>query len=70
VASFGVADVLLTGGAFDLGQAELDSITLPSITPDTAGLVGQVTALHATAARLKEPSRWAATCICWCPTVR
>jgi hypothetical protein len=41
VASFGVADVLLTGGAFDLGQAELDSITLPSITPDTAGLVGQ-----------------------------
>ena len=52
VASFGVADVLLTGGAFDLGQAELDSITLPPITPDTAGLVGQVTALHATAARL------------------
>jgi len=41
VASFGVADVQLTGGAFDLGQAELDSITLPSITPDTAGLVGQ-----------------------------
>jgi transcriptional regulator with XRE-family HTH domain len=54
VASFGVADVLLTGGAFDLGQAELDSITLPSITPDTAGLVGQVTALHATAARLND----------------
>jgi transcriptional regulator with XRE-family HTH domain len=52
MATFGVADVLLTGGAFDLGQAELDSITLPPTTADTAGLVGQVTALHATAARL------------------
>jgi transcriptional regulator with XRE-family HTH domain len=57
VASFGVADVLLTGGAFELGQAELDSITLPPITPDTAGLVGQVTALHATAARLNGRPR-------------
>lgn len=52
VAGFGVADVLLSGGAFQLGQAELDSLTLPPAAADTAGLVGQVTALHATAARL------------------
>jgi transcriptional regulator with XRE-family HTH domain len=51
-ASFGVADVLLSGGAFELGQAELDSITLPPTTANTAGLAGQVTALHAKAAAL------------------
>ncbi|MGH3800194.1 MAG: helix-turn-helix domain-containing protein [Pseudonocardiaceae bacterium] len=51
-ASFGVADVLLSGGAFELGQAELDSITLPPTAADNAGLVGQVTALHAVSAAL------------------
>ena len=51
-ASFGVADVLLSGGAFPLGRAELDSITLPPTTADNAGFVAQVTALHAMAARL------------------
>jgi transcriptional regulator with XRE-family HTH domain len=52
MAAFGVADVLLTSGVFQLGQAELDSITLPPATDDTAGLVGLVTASHAIAAAL------------------
>lgn len=52
VAGFGVADVLLTGGAFQLGQARLDAITLPPITAETAGLVGLVTASYALAAAL------------------
>ncbi|MGH3840158.1 MAG: helix-turn-helix domain-containing protein [Pseudonocardiaceae bacterium] len=52
VATFVVADTLLSGGAFELGQAELDSLILPPTTGDTAGLVGQVTALHAVAAAL------------------
>ncbi|MGH4000870.1 MAG: helix-turn-helix domain-containing protein [Pseudonocardiaceae bacterium] len=52
LAGFGVADVLLSGGAFDLGQAELDSLTLPPTTVGTVGLTGQVTALHAWSAVL------------------
>jgi transcriptional regulator with XRE-family HTH domain len=52
VAAFGVADVLLAGGAFQLGQAELDSITLPPTTADNGGLVGVVTDSHAFAAVL------------------
>jgi transcriptional regulator with XRE-family HTH domain len=52
VAAFGVADVLLVGGAFQLGQAELDSITLPPTTADNAGLMGVVTDSHAFAAVL------------------
>ncbi|MGH3764077.1 MAG: helix-turn-helix domain-containing protein [Pseudonocardiaceae bacterium] len=52
VATFVVADTLLSGGAFELGQAELDSVILPPTTADTAGLVGQITALHAVAAAL------------------
>ncbi|MGH3829787.1 MAG: helix-turn-helix domain-containing protein [Pseudonocardiaceae bacterium] len=49
---FAVADALLAGGAFPLGQAELDSITLPSTTAATAGLVARVTETHAIAAVL------------------
>jgi transcriptional regulator with XRE-family HTH domain len=52
LATFGVADVLLSGGAFDLGQAELDSLTLPPTTADNAALAGQANALHAVAAAL------------------
>jgi transcriptional regulator with XRE-family HTH domain len=52
LAGFGVADVLLCGGVFDLGQAELDSLTLPPTTAGTAGLVGQLTAIHAVSAAL------------------
>ncbi|MGQ0774247.1 MAG: helix-turn-helix domain-containing protein [Pseudonocardiales bacterium] len=52
VAGFGVADTLLVGGAFQLGQATLDSIILPPTTAETAGLVGLLTADHATAALL------------------
>lgn len=29
VTTLGVADVLLSGGAFQLGQAELEALTLP-----------------------------------------
>lgn len=52
VAGFAVADVLLAGGALELGRTELDSITLPPITASVAGLVGLVTACHAMAAAL------------------
>ncbi|MBV9141832.1 MAG: helix-turn-helix transcriptional regulator [Pseudonocardiales bacterium] len=53
VAEFGVADALLAGGALELGRAKLESITLPPMTAATAGLVGYVTACHATAAALE-----------------
>jgi hypothetical protein len=53
VAEFGVANVLL-GGALELGRAKLESITLPPMTAATAGLVGFVTACHATAAALER----------------
>ncbi len=43
VATFGVANALLAAGAFELAQAELDAVTLPPTTPDTAGMVGMVT---------------------------
>ncbi len=52
MAAFGVADVLLFSGAFDLGQAELDSLTLPPTTADNAALAAQANALHAVAAAL------------------
>ncbi|MBV9013659.1 MAG: helix-turn-helix transcriptional regulator [Pseudonocardiales bacterium] len=51
-AMFAVADALLVGGAVPLGQAALDSITLPPTTADTAGLVALVTQTHALAAMM------------------
>src|SRR5262249_33426590 len=54
VAEFAVADALLAGGALDLGRAVLGSITLPSTTATTAGLIGLVTACHAMAAALER----------------
>ncbi len=50
VAGFGVAETLLAGGAVKLAKTELDSLTLPPTTADTAGLVGLVTTTHAAAA--------------------
>ncbi|MGH3827449.1 MAG: helix-turn-helix domain-containing protein [Pseudonocardiaceae bacterium] len=50
VAGFAVAETLLNSGAFELGQVELDSLTLPPTTAATAGLVGVLTAVHANAA--------------------
>lgn len=52
VAGQAVANLLLFAGVFDLGQAELDSLTLPPTTAETAGLVSVVTANHALAAVL------------------
>jgi transcriptional regulator with XRE-family HTH domain len=52
VAGFGVAETLLAGGVFELGQVELDSLTLPPATAATAGLVGTLTAVHSRAAAL------------------
>jgi hypothetical protein len=52
VAGFAVADTLLAGGAFELGKTELDSLTLPPTTTDTAGLVGLLTTSRAAAAAL------------------
>ncbi|MGH3698212.1 MAG: helix-turn-helix domain-containing protein [Pseudonocardiaceae bacterium] len=52
MATVGVADGLLAGGAFQLGRATLDSITLPPTTAGTAGLVAVVTTSYALAAAL------------------
>jgi transcriptional regulator with XRE-family HTH domain len=52
VAGFAVADELLLAGAVTQGRAKLDSITLPSATVETAGLVASLFATHATAAVL------------------
>ncbi|MDQ3763226.1 MAG: helix-turn-helix domain-containing protein [Actinomycetota bacterium] len=52
MAGFAVADTLLAGGEFELGKAELDSLTLPPTTAATAGLVGVLTTSHAAAAAL------------------
>jgi transcriptional regulator with XRE-family HTH domain len=52
MAGFGAADTLLNGGAFKLGRALLDSLTLPPVTANTAGLVCQLTMCHAQAAVL------------------
>jgi hypothetical protein len=43
MAGFAVADALLCGGAFELGQAVLDSLTLPPTTAETAGLITNLT---------------------------
>ena len=47
VAAFGVADVLVGGGAFELALTELDDITLPATTADTVGLVCALTVTRA-----------------------
>lgn len=52
VAGMVVVDTLLVTGAFELGQAELDALSMPPTTAKTAGLVGQITALHAHSAWL------------------
>ncbi|MDQ3150507.1 MAG: helix-turn-helix domain-containing protein [Actinomycetota bacterium] len=49
VAGFGVVDTLQGGGAFELGRITLDSLTLPSTTAETAGLVCNLTLCHAAA---------------------
>jgi transcriptional regulator with XRE-family HTH domain len=59
LATFGVADVLLSGGAFDLGQAELDSLTLPPTTADNA-----LWRARPTRSTLWPP-RWAADRMTW-----
>ncbi len=41
-AAYGSALTLLSAGAFDLAQAELDAAPLPATTPDTAGLIGML----------------------------
>ena len=53
MAGFAVADLLLCGGAFQVGKAELDALSLPPATADTAGLVGLITTTHALAAVLE-----------------
>ncbi|MGH3611286.1 MAG: helix-turn-helix domain-containing protein [Pseudonocardia sp.] len=42
VAAYGSANALLASGAFDLAADELDSLTLPPTTADTAGMIGMV----------------------------
>jgi transcriptional regulator with XRE-family HTH domain len=45
-AGFGAVTALLAGGMLDLARAELESITPPAVTPQTAGLVGALTMAH------------------------
>ncbi|MGH3868019.1 MAG: helix-turn-helix domain-containing protein [Pseudonocardiaceae bacterium] len=52
VAGFGVADILIMGGALETGQAMLDSLILPPVTAGTAGFVALATGCHAVAALL------------------
>jgi transcriptional regulator with XRE-family HTH domain len=47
VAAFGVTDLLIWDGAFELATAELDSVTLPATTADTVGLVAALTTTRA-----------------------
>ncbi len=42
----------MSSGQYDLAQAELNSLTLPATTPETASLVGLVTVAHATVAAM------------------
>jgi hypothetical protein len=53
MAAFGAADTLFVGGAFQLGQAELNSIALPPVTTGNAGLASTIAATHAFAAHLQ-----------------
>jgi transcriptional regulator with XRE-family HTH domain len=50
VATFGVADDLTQGGAFDPALAELDGLTVPATTADTAGMICALTVVRATLA--------------------
>ncbi|MGH3997530.1 MAG: XRE family transcriptional regulator, partial [Pseudonocardiaceae bacterium] len=54
VATYGTVYALVGAGMFDLAQAELDSLTLPPTTPDTAGLVGSLAITHAYLAALTK----------------
>ncbi|MGH4018851.1 MAG: helix-turn-helix domain-containing protein [Pseudonocardiaceae bacterium] len=61
VATFATARALLAGGMFDLARAELDSVTLPAVTPETVGLVGGLMVRHALVAEAdKRPGDVAA----------
>ena len=61
MAGFGVVDVLLYGGSFELGHTELNSLILPPATAETAGLLSLITVQHAVAAALNgRPSDAAA----------
>lgn len=50
MAALASIDRPMSSGQYDLAQAELDSLTLPATTRDTASVVGLVTMLHATVA--------------------
>jgi transcriptional regulator with XRE-family HTH domain len=47
VAAYGSALALLASSAFDLANAELDSLKLPPTTVDTAGMIGMLTMTRA-----------------------
>ena len=53
MAGLAVADTLLVGGAFQRGRAKLDSITLPTTTAETAGLMARIMKTQAEAAVLE-----------------
>jgi hypothetical protein len=54
VAAYGTVYALVGSGMFDLAQAELDSLTLPATTPDTAGLVGSLAITQAYVASVSK----------------
>lgn len=50
VATFATTRQLISHGLSDLARAELDAVTLPATTPETAGLVGGLMMRHAAVA--------------------
>ncbi|MGH3932616.1 MAG: helix-turn-helix domain-containing protein [Pseudonocardiaceae bacterium] len=56
VAAYGAVYALLGSGMFDLARTELDSLTLPATTSDTAGLLGSLAITHAYVAAVSKRS--------------
>ncbi len=54
MAGFAVADTLLLGGAFEPARAELEALTLPPTTADTAGLLCWLTEARGLTAALDD----------------
>lgn len=54
VAAYGAVYALVDSGMFDLAQTELDSLTLPATTPDTAGLLGSLAITRAYVASVSK----------------
>jgi transcriptional regulator with XRE-family HTH domain len=54
VATFGTFYALINSGMFDLARAKLDALPLPAVTPETAGLVGELMLARALVAAIER----------------